>query len=171
MTVRMRNTMAYRGRPPTQLVPALPASLWRVCARGEVWTSSSDSARWHDGGRCILYVSFDPATAVLEALAHLSPENLQTSDFVLARIERPLRASWQHVRSAELPSGWQDVTDVTQRIGNAWFDEGLHGGLCVPSALVDAAPNALISMRHRQWRTPRIFEQPFRFDARLLHRR
>lgn len=131
--------------------------------------AASDAARWNSRGRYIIYAAEHYATALLEKVARFSSARLpQTLQFI--RITIPAAVGVEEVRLQDL-TGWDaDDRRVSQRFGDAWYDERRSLVLVVPSL---AAPglerNVLINQRHPQFRRLRSTDpQPISCHPKLL---
>ena len=140
-------------------------TLWRVAPLGDanvVDRFAEASGRWHRGSRPIIYASWTPELAVLEALAHLSAP-IKPHWLIRLRLSAP---RVEPVRS--LPARWTRSKAATRRIGESWLAAGRSQVLLVPSVLCTESANALLAterMRPRQLRCDRI--RRFGFDSRL----
>ncbi len=127
---------------------------------GQPRASVSRVARWHSGGRPILYLAETPAVATLEWLKGMLSQGLAIPEIVCAELvmvelilalpDEPLPS----VDPATLQTDWRLIPNphstATQAIGNAWLDRRDSLGLRVPSStLPDGAGwNVLINVAH-----------------------
>src|SRR5262245_34999019 len=125
--------------------------LWRISDHASL---SGDgglffSARWHSRGRRIVYLADHPASALLEVIVHLevSAENIP-DDFQLLKIDVPDDLAIDQPDQGELPGDWRERVSLTQRIGDAWLNDGLTSLFRIPSAIVPKANNYLLNPRH-----------------------
>lgn len=126
--------------------------------------------RWHRRGTPVVYCADHPATALLERLVHLDPEELPDSYKLLA-IEVGNSDHALRMTPGDLPDDWRDNLNASREIGTAFFTRGEHLLAFVPSVLVPQAWNVLLNPRHRNSRQCRIVETYDRlFDTRLIRR-
>lgn len=128
------------------------------------------SGRWHTRGHRILYCAPNPASALLEVLAHgavRTPEALEGFRFL--KIELPDDISIERVADGLLPADWATQLEVTRAWGDRWLSDGLHPVLLVPSVLVPETWNVLCNPLHRQARElASLAEIGFPLDSRLF---
>ncbi|HEY0872295.1 MAG TPA: RES domain-containing protein [Vicinamibacterales bacterium] len=131
--------------------------------------AASDTARWNSRGRRIIYAAEHYATALLETAAQLNSIRLPKG-LVYIQITIPSGITIEEVEERDLP-GWDaDDRRVSQRFGDAWYDERRSLILIVPSL---AAPglerNILINQRHPQFkRLKPTRPQPISCHPKLL---
>ncbi len=129
----------------------------------------SDTARWNSRGRRIIYAAEHYSTALLETAAQLNSIRLPKG-LVYIHITIPSGITIEEVEERDLP-GWDaDDRRVSQRFGDAWYDERRSLILIVPSL---AAPglerNILINQRHPQFkRLKPTRPQPISCHPKLL---
>lgn len=123
------------------------------------------NSRWSLSGRPVVYLADHPSTSLLEILVHIDRTDAPKSYQLLA-VECPDDVN---VTSPELSKGWEDNLALTQKLGTAFLDGGLHALLRVPSVIMPQAFNYLLNPTHldaaklaiaQVWRYP--------FDSRLL---
>ena len=71
---------------------------------------------------------------------------------------------------ASLAEGWNELNNlkVSQRIGDAWYDEQVSVALRVPSVILKGQLNVLLNPEHPDWAGVALGEpEPFVFDPRL----
>jgi RES domain-containing protein len=130
------------------------------------------SARWHSRGAPILYSAPNPATALLEVLAHggvRDPDALGHHRFL--KISVPDDVSTQAVDEAQLPADWSRRVGVTRTWGDRWLKEKRSLVLVVRSVLLPETYNVLINPRHPDAaRISCVASFPYPVDARLADR-
>lgn len=99
------------------------------------------SGRWNTLGTAIVYCADHPATAMVEILVHLDPEDLPAA-FQLLQIDVP---DTIEVAVPALADGWRDDEPTTQRIGTDFVNAGRRPVMQVPSVVVPFASNDLLS--------------------------
>jgi RES domain-containing protein len=130
---------------------------------GQPRASVSRVARWHSGGRPILYLAESPALATLEGETRMMSQGLAVPEITCAELilvevalalpDDPLPS----VDPATLPVDWRRIPNphsmATQVIGNAWLDRRDSLALRVPSsALPDGAGwNVLLNAAHPEY--------------------
>lgn len=139
--------------------------LWRISNYADLSGRGGMLApgRWHSQGMPIVYCCDHPSTALLEALVHLDLEDLPKS-FQLLQIACPDDVPAMTANDV-------DVTDqnLTREFGDRWLSAQTHCLLKVPSAILPAANNVLISPRHadaHRLTVKTVLRYPF--DSRLL---
>ena len=92
-------------------------------------------------------------------------------DYVMSTIFIPDDISLQKLRTAELPSGWNEFphkTD-TQAVGDQFIAENKNCILQVPSAVTMGDYNLLINPKHPEFERIRIIAtEKFPFDKRIF---
>jgi RES domain-containing protein len=130
------------------------------------------SARWHTRGAAILYCAPNPATALLEVLAHAGvrdPDALGHHRFL--KISVPDDAAKQEVDESQLPADWSRRLGVTRAWGDRWLRGNRSLILVVRSVLVPETYNVLINPRHTDaTRLSCLASFPYPVDARLAER-
>ena len=160
--------MSGDARGAAEASSASSLIVWRICRTAEPWIKCQPAARWHDGGREVVYASLDPSTALLEALAHR--RDGEDEDYELVRIRVPPRARCQVLCESSLPGAWRCDQRATRAFGNQWFDAGTHALLRVPSALCMAASNVLLNGNALDWNRADVKRIPHPIDPRLVRR-
>jgi RES domain-containing protein len=92
-------------------------------------------------GTPIVYCADHPASALLEIIVHVDPEDLPVT-YQLLRIEIP--DALPHF-SPDLPDDWRQRLDLTRGLGSAFVRERRFAVMIVPSAIVPFANNYLLS--------------------------
>lgn len=125
--------------------------LWRISDHASL---SGDgglfaSARWHSRGKRIVYLADHPASALLEVLVHLEvrAENIP-DEYQLLKIEAPDDLAVDEPDQSELPADWRERLSLTQKMGDAWLNEGSTSLLRVPSPIVPETNNYLLNPGH-----------------------
>jgi RES domain-containing protein len=129
--------------------------------------------RWSSKGQRAVYGSFNPATAVLEGLAHLG-HNRQPTDRYLVAIDIPDEIANDRAHglmiAANPPAHWDAIPahQATQLYGDRWIASGQSLGLIVPSAFVREESNLVLNPQHPEMvRVRAVIMRPFVFDRRL----
>ncbi|MGY3214956.1 RES family NAD+ phosphorylase [Mucilaginibacter sp. HD30] len=126
--------------------------------------------RWNSKGIPILYTAASRALAVVEIAVHV-PLGIIPTDYYLATIEIPNKASIPRVEIADLPANWNKnpFTKTTQLIGDGFIKSNKHLMVQVPSATVTGDYNYLINPRHPDFKNVLIKSvDAFEFDLRLF---
>jgi len=126
--------------------------------------------RWNSKGIPILYTAASRALAVVEIAVHV-PLGIIPTDYYLATIEIPDKASIPRVEIADLPANWNKnpFIKTTQLIGDGFIKNNQHLMVQVPSATVTGDYNYLINPRHPNFKTITIKSvDAFEFDLRLF---
>lgn len=125
--------------------------------------------RWNPKGLAVLYTSEHRSLAALEMLVHVSLQTVP-DDLRLATIELPDDA----VETLD-PAIFAEITaSVTpergfREVGRDWLASVRSLALRVPSVLIPAEHNVLVSPEHPAFAAVRLTEvRPFALDARLL---
>ena len=145
--------------------------LWRVSNHATLDGGGGLRApgRWHTRGRRVVYAAPNPATALLEVLAHaeIDLEDIPAA-FRYLEIAAPDSISVETVEESALASGWRGNSTATRRVGDEWLASGRTALLRVPSAIVPATWNVLINPQHAESAAIRIVRvQEQTVDARL----
>src|SRR3954453_12881041 len=101
--------------------------LWRVSNQASLSGGGGllASARWHSRGKRIVYLADHPASALLEVIVHLEVKAENMPDgFQLLKIDVPDDLAVDQPDQGELPANWKERLSLTQKIGDAWLDEG-----------------------------------------------
>jgi len=128
------------------------------------------SARWHNVGRPVVYLSENPASALLEILVHLELKpNELPSGYKLLQVHVPDQVRPAQLEISKLPENWKGNEAVTRRFGDLWLDGNSAALLEVPSALVLHTNNFLLNPQHKEASSITIVSvEPLAFDERLL---
>ena len=96
-----------------------------------------------------MYCAPNPATALLEVLAHSSIDlEDMPVDFRYLEVEAPGTLAVEDLDTAALPPSWRTDLAATRRAGDEWLQSGRAALLRVPSVIVPATWNVLINPRH-----------------------
>ena len=128
--------------------------------------------RWNSKGVPMLYTAASRALAVVEIAVHV-PLGIIPTDYYLAVIEIPDKASIPRIETADLPANWNKnpFIKITQLIGDDFIKSNKHLMVQVPSATVAGDYNYLINPRHPDFKNVRIKNvDAFEFDLRLFKR-
>lgn len=142
--------------------------LWRISRHRDLSGIGGlrASGRWHYAGQPVVYLSENPASALLEVCVHTAANDVPP-EFTLLLVEGP-EAAFEAVSSKELVSGWQSKLELTRDIGTLWLRENRSALLKVPSAIVPETFNFLFNPLHRDAKRFRIANAfPYPFDVRL----
>lgn len=142
--------------------------LWRISRHRDLSGIGGRraSGRWHYAGQPVVYLSENPASALLEVCVHTAANDVPP-EFTLLLVEGP-EAVFEAVSSKELASGWQSKLELTRDIGTLWLRENRSALLKVPSAIVPETFNFLFNPLHRDAKRFRIANAfPYPFDVRL----
>jgi RES domain-containing protein len=124
--------------------------------------------RWHERGTPVVYCADHPATAMLERLVHIDPEEAPDR-YTLLAIDAETSDTPVRIHADDLPGSWRDDPSVTRAIGTQFLTAARHLLLFVPSALVPHAWNVLLSPVHEDAANCRIAETfDHLFDPRLI---
>ena len=115
--------------------------------------------RWHSRGRRIVYLSANPATALLEMLVHmeLGVAELPLS-YQLLKVGIADDINREAIDPGDLPSGWRSRYEVTRKIGDDWLRSGASAILEVPCAIVAETTNILLNPAHPDGRRVAVLE-------------
>jgi RES domain-containing protein len=124
--------------------------------------------RWHRRGTPVVYCADHPATAMLERLVHLDPEDAPAAYRLLA-IDVDGSAPVARVALGDLPHDWRDDMSATRMVGTDLLSRAEHLLIFVPSVLVPHAWNVLLNPHHEDVRRCTIAETfDGLFDSRLV---
>jgi RES domain-containing protein len=117
--------------------------LWRISnyadlsGRGGLFAA----ARWNHLNTAIVYCADHPASALLEILVNVNPEDLPAT-FQLLEIEVPDQTE---ILEPELPAGWRDDVRATRDRGTSFIAGGQSPMMRVPSAIMPHCFNYLLN--------------------------
>ncbi len=155
----------------------MPLSAWRIVKAKHAAPAFSGigarlaGGRWNTPGHAVVYTAASASLAMLEMLVHLQSEEL-LKRYVLFEVtfDDSLVTT---IAPASLPKTWRKSPPPTalQRIGDAWLAAGASAILRVPSVIVPAEHNYLLSPAHADFARivigPKMSAQ---FDPRLVKR-
>ena len=142
--------------------------LWRIGRHRDLSGIGGRRAagRWHYAGQPVVYLSENPASALLEVCVHTSANDVP-SDFILLRIEGPeLKIS--AVKESTLPEDWRIQLEVTRELGTVWLRKKEVILFKIPSVIVPQTSNFLFNPLHpdaSRFRIAAAFVYPF--DERI----
>jgi RES domain-containing protein len=142
--------------------------LWRISRHRDLSGIGGLRAagRWHYAGQPVVYLSENPASAVLEVCVHTAANDVP-QDFVLLRIEGP-DLEIAAMTGSSLPEGWQTRFETTRDLGADWLRKRKGVLLQLPSAIVPQTTNFLFNPLHpdaSRFQIAAAFTYPF--DVRL----
>ncbi len=124
------------------------------------------SGRWHYPGQPIVYLTENPASALLEVCVHTAANDVPPT-FTLLRVEGP-DLNIDGILENDLPKHWQSQPEVTQEIGTKWLRATSGLLLRVPSAIVPTTANYLFNPAHPNASSFQIKEaMSYPFDQRI----
>jgi RES domain-containing protein len=142
--------------------------LWRISRHRDLKGIGGLKAggRWHYPGQPVVYLSENPASALLEVCVHTAANEVPP-EFTLLRIEGPdLRTP--SIMETGLPENWRALLDVTRNIGTDWLRKNETVLLKIPSAIVPQTNNFLFNPLHPDASGFQIAEAlSYPFDNRL----
>jgi RES domain-containing protein len=124
--------------------------------------------RWNSPGTRMIYTSATLSLAALESLVHLSPPVLFKYVAIPVEFDESLIET---LPASALPADWTEEppSPSTKSIGDRWVKEARSAVLEVPSVIINAEPNYLLNLEHRDFKKVSIGKPvPFAFDPRLL---
>ncbi len=125
--------------------------------------------RWNPIGTAMVYTAESKSLAALEILVHVDAADLMDNYLCI-----PVRIDSRQIRTLDfldLPEDWRNplLPSSSQKMGQAWVEEGLSSVLKVPSVLIPGENNYLINPKHLNFGKLEIgIPEPFEFDPRLL---
>jgi RES domain-containing protein len=130
--------------------------------RAQRWGS-----RWCTPGRRVIHTSSAYSLALLENLAHWNSARLPPEmRYVVATIPQEVRRAV--LDPDALPEWDRPDYGISQRFGDAWYDERAAAVLVVPSVLSPFEPNVLINEEHTDIGGIQVSaERPVALDRRL----
>jgi RES domain-containing protein len=148
---------------------AVRLRLWRVDRGRDVWKVSEAAGRWCLAQDAMIYASTTAGLAMLEALAHLDPDDARKRHRIAQIDVTAPRGTVEWIDAGALPAAWKSRRRLTQAIGRHWLLSGRAAVLLVPSALVCGEYNALINPAASAWPkwVKRSRATTFRFDPRI----
>lgn len=148
--------------------------LWRISNYATLDGSGGlrVSGRWHSKGSRIVYLSDNPALAMLETLVHLGLDlDLVPDHYQLLEVDCPDRVHVRHLDETSLSERWADQELESQAIGDEWIQLQESALLRVPSAIVPGCYNYLLNPMHAEATHLSILSATLHpYDPRLLYR-
>ena len=124
------------------------------------------SARWHHRGQPVVYLSENPAAALLEVCVHTASNDIPP-EYTLLRVEGPDLAT-EAITPETLPDDWRIRFDATRQLGTDWLRSNRSVLLRIPSAVVPHTTNFLFNPLHEDAKAFRITEAAsYPFDPRI----
>jgi RES domain-containing protein len=110
--------------------------LWRISRHRDLSGIGGLKAggRWHFPAQPVVYLSENPASALLEVSVHTAANNVPP-DFTLLRLEGPDIATATGTAD-DLAEDWPAYPDATRQFGTAWLRRNERVLLKIPSAIV-----------------------------------
>jgi RES domain-containing protein len=142
--------------------------LWRISRHRDLSGIGGLRAggRWHYPGQPVVYLSENPASALLEVCVHTAANDVPP-DFTLLRIEGP-ELVIPAIAETGLPEGWQWRFEITRSLGADWLRKSDAVLLKLPSAIVPQTTNFLFNPLHPDARRFQIAEAlKYPFDSRI----
>ncbi len=126
------------------------------------------AGRWHNKGALACYAASSRSLAALERLVHEAIDEMPP--LTMMTIWVPDTAKILRYTEDDLAKGWDSLPDsgVAREASEAFFSEGKHLLMQVPSAVVRDEFNYVINPKHAQFSKVKIVEQrEYYYDARL----
>jgi len=142
--------------------------LWRISRHQDLSGVGGlrASGRWHYAGQPVVYLSENPASALLEVCVHTAASDIPPN-FILLRIEGP-DLEFSSVSERDLPEHWRVRFEATQEMGTKWLRQNSAVLLQIPSAIVPETANYLFNPAHQNAKAFRISEVlTYPFDVRI----
>jgi RES domain-containing protein len=128
--------------------------------------------RWNSKGTPMVYTSESRALCTTEIAVH-TPLNCLPDGYELISIEVPDNLPILELAAENLPHDWKSFPHPvsTQRIGEAFINEGKYTVMKAPSVIVQGEYNYLLNPAHKDFDKIKIIKkEPFVFDKRLFER-
>jgi RES domain-containing protein len=148
---------------------------WRLDAAKHkaTWNSGEgariNGGRWNSVGHAVVYLSADPATAILELAVHKGFDALDTVPHVLTAVRIGELSSLHVVDPAKAPNpNW--LRPGTPSAGQQRFGDGLvqrHAFVAIPSAVSTHSWNVIFDPAVAAGRYVQHLQEPFALDTRL----
>jgi RES domain-containing protein len=122
--------------------------LWRISRHRDLSGTGGLRAggRWHLAGQPVVYLSENPAAALLEVCVHTAANDVPP-EFTLLKVVGP-EVEVAVIEEASLPQSWQSRFDITRRLGTDWLQRRETILLKLPSAIVPHTWNFLFNPQH-----------------------
>ena len=142
--------------------------LWRISRHRDLSGVGGLKApgRWHYPGRPIVYLTENPASALLEVCVHTSSNDVPP-DFTLLKVVGP-DLDIAMIKHNQLAENWQDHLQTTRELGTDWLRKNKAVLLQVPSAIIPQTVNFLFNPLHpdaKRFHIAETFTYPF--DSRI----
>jgi RES domain-containing protein len=133
--------------------------LARIGSTGPAWAPDDISGtgaacspgRWNRPGEKVVYAAPSLAMAVLETAAHIDDNGLPLNKYVI-EIDVPddVWAARRVTSAAALPAGWDAIPHgmISVNTGSAWYSEGAHAIIELPSVIAPEETIVLINAQH-----------------------
>lgn len=117
--------------------------IWRISNFADLYGRGAviSAGRWHPTDTPIVYCADHPATALLEILVHLDPEDMPRT-YQLLEIDVPDTAL---ITVPELPSNWLEDSNATRQLGSNFVAATEYPVMKVPCAIVPFTHNYLLN--------------------------
>jgi RES domain-containing protein len=142
--------------------------LWRISRHRDLGGAGGlrASGRWHHRGQTVVYLSENPASALLEVCVHTAANDIPPA-YTLLRVEGP-DITPDAIAVGDLPQDWQTRLDATRQLGTDWLRSNHAVLLRVPSAIVPHTTNLLFNPLHSDAKAFQIAEAlNYPFDLRI----
>jgi RES domain-containing protein len=119
----------------------------------------------------MVYCADQPATALLQTLAHARRADLLTAAYVVFEVELDPDVHLLRFPREDLPADWQmwPWPEATQELGTYWYDQAASLALEVPSAVVPRQRNYLLNAQHADFTSADVRgPEAFPVDLRLV---
>jgi RES domain-containing protein len=122
--------------------------LWRISRHRDLSGTGGlrASGGWHFAGQPAVYLSENPAAALLEVCVHTAANDVPP-EFTLLKVVGP-DVEVAVVEESNLPQGWQKNLVITKRLGTEWLQRKEASLLKLPSAIVPRTWNYLLNPLH-----------------------
>jgi len=142
--------------------------LWRISRHRDLSGMGGLRAngRWHHCGQPVVYLSENPASALLEVCVHTAGNDIPP-EYTLLRVEAP-ELTIETIAPESLPDDWQIQFDTTHQLGTDWLRANRTVLLRIPSAIVPHTSNFLFNPLHPDAKVFQIAETvDYPFDPRI----
>jgi RES domain-containing protein len=142
--------------------------LWRISRNRDLNGNGGQraSGRWHFAGQPVVYLSENPAAALLEVCVHTAANDVPP-EFTLLKVVGP-EVEIALIEEGSLPQSWQSRFDITRGLGTDWLQRRETILLKLPSAIVPHTWNFLFNPLHPDADRFAIAEaRRYPFDSRI----
>jgi RES domain-containing protein len=142
--------------------------LWRISRHRDLNGIGGLRAggRWHYAGQPVVYLTENPASALLEVCVHTAANDIPPR-FTLLRIEGP-EIEIPAIAEADLMEDWQTRFEITRNPGTEWLRKKEAVLLRIPSAIVPETMNFLFNPLHPDAELFKITDAlEYPFDSRI----